>query len=50
MAGLSGRDAADVPLTHSFGIATLSGFRVWAEEAQPESTHASSLNHLGNIS
>jgi transglutaminase-like putative cysteine protease len=23
-----GRDAADVPLTHTFGLATLSGFRV----------------------
>jgi transglutaminase-like putative cysteine protease len=28
-----GRDAADVPLTHIFGPGTLSGFRVWAEEA-----------------
>lgn len=28
-----GRDAADVPLTHMFGPGTLSGFRVWAEEA-----------------
>jgi transglutaminase-like putative cysteine protease len=28
-----GRDAADVPLTHSFGPHTLAGFRVWAEEA-----------------
>ena len=28
-----GRDAADVPLTHTFGPSTLSGFRVWAEEA-----------------
>jgi transglutaminase-like putative cysteine protease len=28
-----GRDAADVPLTHSFGPNTLSGFRVWADEA-----------------
>jgi len=28
-----GRDAADVPLTHSFGPNTLAGFRVWAEEA-----------------
>ncbi|MFC3229419.1 transglutaminase family protein [Marinibaculum pumilum] len=27
-----GRDAADVPLTHTFGPNTLSGFRVWAEE------------------
>lgn len=27
-----GRDAADVPLTHSFGPNTLSDFRVWAEE------------------
>jgi transglutaminase-like putative cysteine protease len=30
-----GRDAADVPLTHIFGPGTLSGFRVWAEEAPP---------------
>ena len=28
-----GRDAADVPLTHIFGPGTLSGFRVWAEQA-----------------
>jgi len=27
-----GRDAADVPLTHSFGPNVLSGFRVWADE------------------
>ena len=31
-----GRDAADVPLTHTFGPATLSGFRVWADEVPPE--------------
>jgi transglutaminase-like putative cysteine protease len=30
-----GRDAADVPLTHSFGPNTLSKFLVWAEEAPP---------------
>jgi len=30
-----GRDAADVPLTHIFGPGTLSGFRVWAEQAPP---------------
>ena len=29
-----GRDAADVPLTHTFGPSTLSEFRVWADEAQ----------------
>jgi transglutaminase-like putative cysteine protease len=28
-----GRDAADVPLTHSFGPNKLTGFQVWAEEA-----------------
>jgi len=28
-----GRDAADVPLTHSFGPNMLTGFKVWAEEA-----------------
>ncbi len=28
-----GRDAADVPLTHTFGRNVLSGFRVWTEEA-----------------
>ncbi|WP_088562430.1 transglutaminase-like domain-containing protein [Arboricoccus pini] len=28
-----GRDAADVPLTHSFGPGLLSDFRVWAEDA-----------------
>ena len=35
-----GRDAADVPLTHVFGPGTLPGFRVWAEEADPDSTPA----------
>ena len=30
-----GRDAADVPLTHMFGPATLAGFKVWTEEAPP---------------
>jgi transglutaminase-like putative cysteine protease len=28
-----GRDAADVPLTHSFGMNTLVGFNVWADES-----------------
>ena len=28
-----GRDAADVPLTHTFGLNRLTVFRVWAEEA-----------------
>ena len=28
-----GRDAADVPLTHTFGPGTLTEFRVWVEEA-----------------
>lgn len=28
-----GRDAAEVSLTHVFGLGTLPGFRVWAEEA-----------------
>ncbi|RWC46041.1 MAG: transglutaminase family protein [Mesorhizobium sp.] len=28
----SGRDAADVPLTHIFGPGTLAGFKVWTEE------------------
>ncbi len=27
-----GRDAADVPLTHTFGENTLTGFRVWTDE------------------
>ena len=27
-----GRDAADVPLTYTFGPNTLAGFRVWTEE------------------
>ena len=27
-----GRDAADVPLTHSFGNNTLTNFKVWADE------------------
>jgi transglutaminase-like putative cysteine protease len=31
-----GRDAADVPLTHTFGPGTLSGFRVWADEVAPK--------------
>jgi transglutaminase-like putative cysteine protease len=30
-----GRDAADVPLTHSFGPSLLAGFQVWTEEAPP---------------
>jgi transglutaminase-like putative cysteine protease len=29
----SGRDAADVPLTHTFGPSELAEFRVWTEEA-----------------
>jgi transglutaminase-like putative cysteine protease len=29
-----GRDAADVPLTHSFGPNTLAGFRVGVDEAE----------------
>ncbi len=28
-----GRDAADVPLTHTFGPNTLTGFQVWIDEA-----------------
>jgi transglutaminase-like putative cysteine protease len=28
-----GRDAADVPLTHTFGSNRLTKFRVWAEDA-----------------
>jgi transglutaminase-like putative cysteine protease len=31
----SGRDAADVPLTHIFGPGTLTSFKVWTEEAPP---------------
>jgi len=31
-----GRDAADVPLTHTFGTGLLSGFRVWADEVPAE--------------
>jgi transglutaminase-like putative cysteine protease len=27
-----GRDAADVPISHTFGPATLTGFRVWSDE------------------
>jgi transglutaminase-like putative cysteine protease len=30
-----GRDAADVPLTHTFGPNALVGFRVWADEIAP---------------
>jgi transglutaminase-like putative cysteine protease len=30
-----GRDAADVPLTHTFGPGTLTEFRVWADEVPP---------------
>jgi transglutaminase-like putative cysteine protease len=29
-----GRDAADVPLTHTFGPNMLANFRVWTEPAQ----------------
>jgi transglutaminase-like putative cysteine protease len=35
-----GRDASDVPLTHSFGPNVLSKFLVWAEEAPPLSAAA----------
>jgi transglutaminase-like putative cysteine protease len=31
----SGRDAADVPLTHIFGPGTLASFKVWTDEAPP---------------
>ncbi|MDD7972192.1 transglutaminase-like domain-containing protein [Roseinatronobacter alkalisoli] len=31
-----GRDAADVPLTQTFGPATMTGFVVWTEEARQE--------------
>ena len=31
-----GRDAADVPLTHTFGPGTLLEFRVWADEVPPD--------------
>ena len=30
-----GRDAADVPLTQTFGLNILTGFRVWTEEVAP---------------
>ena len=30
-----GRDAADVPLTHTFGPNELVGFRVWTDEIAP---------------
>ncbi len=33
-----GRDAADVPITHTFGPNTLEGFKVWADEVD-ESVH-----------
>ncbi|HZC54603.1 MAG TPA: transglutaminase family protein [Xanthobacteraceae bacterium] len=33
-----GRDAADVPLTHSFGLSTLAEFRVWTDEISPGTT------------
>jgi transglutaminase-like putative cysteine protease len=33
-----GRDAADVPLTHTFGPGTLLEFRVWADEVPPSPT------------
>ncbi len=36
-----GRDAADVPLTHTFGQGILSKFKVWAEEAPPLAAAAS---------
>jgi transglutaminase-like putative cysteine protease len=31
-----GRDAADVPLTHTFGFNFLADFQVWTEEVEPE--------------
>ena len=42
-----GRDAADVPLTHIFGPGTLSGFRVWAEEASVEQMPITDRSHNG---
>ncbi|WP_372675340.1 transglutaminase-like domain-containing protein [Aquicoccus sp.] len=33
-----GRDAADVPLTQTFGSATMTGFLVWTEETDPKAT------------
>lgn len=30
-----GRDAADVPITHTFGPSTLTGFKVWTDELEP---------------
>ncbi len=33
-----GRDAADVPLTHTFGPNTLEGFRVWVDESDENIT------------
>ncbi|MDO9452696.1 MAG: transglutaminase family protein [Stagnimonas sp.] len=35
-----GRDAADVAITTSFGLATLESFRVWMDESQPEALAA----------
>jgi len=32
----SGRDAADVPLIHTFGANLMTGFKVWTDEAAPE--------------
>jgi enoyl-[acyl-carrier-protein] reductase (NADH) len=29
---LDGRDAADVPITHTFGPSTLVSFKVWTDE------------------
>lgn len=36
-----GRDAADVPLTHSFGLNTLSDFKVWIDPVDEGSLQAS---------
>ena len=36
----TGHDAADVPLSHSFGRNTLTGFRVWSDEVDgPDGAH-----------
>ena len=35
-----GRDAADVPLSHSFGLQTLMSFRVWTDEVEEAAASA----------
>ena len=44
-----GRDAADVPLTTSFGLNQLSGFKVWTYEETAESSNVMAGSATGSL-